>query len=415
MKKSFVFILAVLLVVAFTLPASALENKFGGYWRTRIYNQQNFRLPGVKDGDSQTIFDTRTRLYYDAIFSDNFKFVNKFEFDARWGDTGYGDFGTDGKVFEIKHSFVDFRMGPTRTTVGAQGAVISRGFVFDDDFAGAIFRYQPGGTGDLLIPFAWITRFNQQDTGGDVVYLSVYPSFPAGSMSFTPHFTYGWANGNKTAVGNDFAPWWLGVDFDFKSDAFSVWASGIYMGGSGSERTGAPASPTKPLDNKGYLLAGGVDFSLGAAGLWVDFIYATGQGATATDNEAFYGVGPAGNGNSYYWAEIMGLGIFDNAAPTGAPGNDISNLMTAGVGLDLKTGDKLKWNFDLWYATLAEKNAFAQDKLGVELDIILNWNLMENLNLDLVFAYLAAGDAVSATGKNQEDPMEIGARLSFGF
>ena len=42
MKKTLVFVLAVLLVVAFTVPASAFESVFGGYWRTRIFTQKNF-------------------------------------------------------------------------------------------------------------------------------------------------------------------------------------------------------------------------------------------------------------------------------------------------------------------------------------------------------------------------------------
>ena len=42
MRKLLVLGLAALLVVAFTLPASALENKFGGYWRTRFFSQNDF-------------------------------------------------------------------------------------------------------------------------------------------------------------------------------------------------------------------------------------------------------------------------------------------------------------------------------------------------------------------------------------
>jgi len=41
---------------------------------------------------------------------------------------------------------------------------------------------------------------------------------------------------------------------------------------------------------------------------------------------------------------------------------------------------------------------------------VLTYKLMENLNLDVVAAYLSAGDA---TGK--EDPVEIGTQLSFKF
>jgi hypothetical protein len=37
------------------------------------------------------------------------------------------------------------------------------------------------------------------------------------------------------------------------------------------------------------------------------------------------------------------------------------------------------------------------------------------LNLDLVGAYLFADDATSVDGDNDEDPYELGARLSISF
>ena len=53
MKKFAVLALAALLVVAFTVPASALENIFGGYWRTRMFIKKNF------DGDGHDTKDIR--------------------------------------------------------------------------------------------------------------------------------------------------------------------------------------------------------------------------------------------------------------------------------------------------------------------------------------------------------------------
>jgi hypothetical protein len=40
---------------------------------------------------------------------------------------------------------------------------------------------------------------------------------------------------------------------------------------------------------------------------------------------------------------------------------------------------------------------------------------VEGLNLDLVGAYLWAGDATSLDGNNEEDPYEFGAQLSLSF
>jgi hypothetical protein len=42
MKKTLVLLFAALLVVAFTVPASAFDSVFGGYNRVRYYIQQGF-------------------------------------------------------------------------------------------------------------------------------------------------------------------------------------------------------------------------------------------------------------------------------------------------------------------------------------------------------------------------------------
>ena len=77
--------------------------------------------------------------------------------------------------------------------------------------------------------------------------------------------------------------------------------------------------------------------------------------------------------------------------------------------------DKLKVTADLWWAKLAEENTFGEDELGIEADVIITYQLVEGLNLDIVGAYLFAGDALSADGKNDKDPYELGTRLSLSF
>ena len=126
MKKFAVLGLAVVLVIAFTVPAMAIESVFGGYWRTRAYTQQNFGGNDLGDKDT-TLVDTRTRLYYTAIFNENFKFVNKFEMDAAWGArNSYGDIGADGVNVEVKNSYVDFTLGSVNSKIGVQAFTLGR-------------------------------------------------------------------------------------------------------------------------------------------------------------------------------------------------------------------------------------------------------------------------------------------------
>jgi len=117
----------------------------------------------------------------------------------------------------------------------------------------------------------------------------------------------------------------------------------------------------------------------------------------------------------YYWAEILGRGIFDNQDPVGSTGFRVTNIIAANLGAGFKPMDKLKVTADLWWAKLKEDNAFNEKKLGIEADVVVTYQLVEGLSLDLVGAYLFAGDAVSLDGKNEKDPYEFGTRLSLSF
>jgi len=119
----------------------------------------------------------------------------------------------------------------------------------------------------------------------------------------------------------------------------------------------------------------------------------------------------------------MGLGTFDNALSAGSPGDKITNLVAFNLGATMKPMDKLKVAVDLWYAMLEDDTfgpgstfiSSGEDKLGTELDVKVSYQLVEGLNLDLIGAYLWAGDATSAAGNNDEDPYEFGAQLSLSF
>ncbi len=168
MKKIMVLALAVVMTAAFVMPASALENKFGGYWRTRAFTMQNFTGEDQSEKWDYSLVDTRTRLFYTAVINENLQFVNKFEFNAVWGDKVGGDIGADGMgIFRIKNSYADFTLAPVNFKIGMQGGKLAHGFLFDDDFAGAIVTFKGEG---FAVPFIWIKAFEGGkgvDSAGD--------------------------------------------------------------------------------------------------------------------------------------------------------------------------------------------------------------------------------------------------------
>jgi hypothetical protein len=430
MKKIIASAVGLMLVggVAVT-TASAVESQFGGYWRTRIYFQDNMTETQSNGDTNFNMIDTRTRLYYTAKFSDNFKFVNKFEFNNNWGDNVGGDIATDGTgIFRIKNSYADFTLGKVNTKVGLQGGVnIARGFVFGDDFAGAVVT---ADFGMVKVPVAYIAA-SIEDNGakaasvhlavdsvggggdfgagsGDVHILSVLPTIKINDMvSITPNATW------LTVTHEDTDVYWLGVDVDLKFDAVKAGLTGIYNGGSIDKiNTG----DTSDSDISAFLLAAQVDAGI----VHGQAFYASGDEENKTNNDVdgFVTIGtPYASGTYYNWAEILGMGIFDNTAPSASMGDHISNVWAVNAGVTVKPMDKLTLNFDAWYAQLAEKRDVSttatpkmEDDLGLELDAKLTYALMDNLNADVVFAYLVAGDA---TGP--DDIMEGGVRLSLSF
>jgi hypothetical protein len=350
---------------------------------------------------SRYITDTRTRLFYTAKFNDDFKFVNKFEFNTTWGDNNGGDIGADGTGnWRIKNSYADFTLGLVNTKVGIQDAKISRGFLFDDDFSGIIAT---ADFGMVKVPVVWIAAVDEeaQASDGDLNIFSVLPIINVNdNVKINPHLSYANIDGQETDV------WWLGVDADLKFDAVAAWATAIYNGGEVDIDDGIIGTDNTN-DVSAFLLAAGADAGI----VHGEAFYSSGDDdGTDNDLDAFVLIGGNGTGSSYYWSEIMGLGIFDARASNGSPADNITNVWAANVGVTLNPMDKLKFDFDVWYAELAEDNAAGDSDLGLEFDGVLSYALMDNLNADFVLAYLVAGEA---TGDS--DVIEGGLRLSLKF
>jgi len=440
MKKfAFVAFVAVL-VFMFAAPAMAIDNIFGGYWRTRAYMQQDFTGYDCENSNSKdtTQVDTRTRLYYTAKFSDNFKFINKFEMDAVWGATrgsdghsdtsGYGDIGADGIKVEVKNSYADFTVGPMNFKVGVQYLVFSRGFLFADDAAAAVITYNGDG---FSVPFTWIkayeggTGYNgtieDERNEFDVDYYALAPSFSLGNVAMKPFVLWITSEDAEKWDGptdgfGQFDLWYLGADIDAKFGDVKAWFTGIYATGSADDKITAHGGSAPDYDLNGYLLAVGVSAPVGPVEVHGQFFTASGDdGTNSQEIDAFW----VPDGQSYYWSEIMGLGIFDNQASSHSCADAISNIMAINAGVTYQATPKLTFTGDLWYAKLNEDDSNGETNLGTEIDLKASYKIMDNLNLDIVAAYLFTGDATyKKTGSgapDQEDAYEIGTQLSLSF
>jgi hypothetical protein len=484
MKKIMVLAVVVVIVAAFAMPASALENVFGGYWRTRAVTQQNFTGEDNSKAWDDSFVDSRTRLFYTAKINEDLKLVNKFEINAAWGNAYGGYIGTDGRtIFRVKNTYADFTLAPVNFKVGLQdafigggafgpdgarnsakvgsiGSALGGGFLFADDFAGATVTFKGEGFG---IPFFWIKTYEggrgKDANKGDVDYFALAPYFSLGGIAtINPYFM--WGTTDKASVSalmlhapylNSSSPdtktygtatlasfdkvnvYYLGVDVDAKFDMSRVWFTGIYQGGKGDLTT--PTATVSSVDFQAYLTAIGGKVDMGVADVHGQFFYASGADKDDSPDKlkAFFVPSPNdSSGQSYYWAEIMGYGIFDSAANVGESGmgpyntsahscgDKISNIMAGNIGATVKPVPDvpLSITLDAWYAKLAKPILMAdkteQDYLGTEVDLVITYELVKGLKMDIVGAYLFAGNA-TYSGNNQANPYEIGTRLSLSF
>lgn len=377
--------------MALTAPAFAFESDFGGYWRTRMFTQDSFTGNDTDRSQDISRADTRTRLYYTATLNDNLKFVNKFEFNTVWGDDNGGDIGADGDTFKVKNSYVDATLGAVNAKIGMQGLTLARGFIFDDDYSGVNLTV----AGATSLVYVKIDE-EGQNIGSDNQAYVVAHAFKADGFAVTPLALY------ADLADSDYV-YILGADVAANLGAASVWGSFYYEGGN------LDATDT---DISAYLLAVGADLNLSdQLGLHGQVFYASGDDSEDEDFEAWTGV----PGRSYYWSEIMGLGTFDNQASNGSMGDQVSNITAVNLGTTLKASDKLSFDADVWYAMLNEDDANGEDKLGTELDLKATYMLIDSLKVEVVAAYLFADDATTGGADNDENPFEIGTRLSLSF
>ena len=279
----------------------------------------------------------------------------------------------------------------------------------------------------MVIPVIWIKAYEggygDDANDMDFDYYGIDPFFTVGEFQLNPFFMYMYSKGGGEVDGlNGWTGWddvtgldevnvyYLGLNVDYNADMFSAWLSAIYSGGEIDVADQYQALlGTDNFDVEAYLVAAGGTVNFDSLSVHGQAFYATGDDDGLDDDEAAAFFVPAGQ--SYYWAEIMGLGVFDDQVSAGSPGDAISNIIAFNVGVDFPM-DKLTLSLDLWYAELAEDNAAGDTELGTEIDVAASYQLLEDLSLKVVAAYLSAGDA---TGGGDEDPVEVGAKLSLKF
>jgi hypothetical protein len=462
MKKHLVVLMAMVLVLAIALPVFALDVKYGGLFRARFQNNNNFTDANNDNDDNQTYFDQRLRWFATFIASENLQLVTGFEVDTLWGDSRGSTYpaGTLNSVggakvltghrdtvnIEVKHAYVDFMIpdSTVRAKVGLQPLNLMKGWIVDEDFTAAVAlaKFEP-----VTVSLGYISEVNNDVTdfadNVDDFFLSVdYAEgpFKAGIMGF---YQYAHdqldARGNaktfaapRVGRGNSDNLIDLGAYFGYKADWWDVALN--YVQNLGSYDNALDESQ----DYNGFM------FEAYANAYVSDFTFTLGGFVTSGDSAPLN----SGNsvyaypiGKSHYWSEIMGLGSLETTvnnsgtarasdpATVGYTADDFpSNLWTVNLGAAWQALPTTKLTANYYYIATTKSVAATpvfnragaivdfdnETEVGHELDFYLDQTIVDKLTLRLVGAYLFAGDAISPN-EEDDDLYELGARLQWAF
>jgi hypothetical protein len=426
MKKTFMAALAMVCCMAWTLPAMAVDLEYGGYWRTRAYTMDGFTGDSEDKSLDMSKVDARGRLWTKHIVNEETSWTNRIEFNVIWGDEeNGGGISTDGTDYiRFKHSYVDLDTQVADTDlhvrIGLQPFSAAKGMLFDDDFAGLIVSHK----GDMATHnFIWMKVFEGATLSGeyeedledlDVDFLGISSTFGLMNDALTLNtnlFYLASSDGREwsaTTGNQDIDVFYLGLDFKYTLTSGNIWGVFLYEFGEAEV-----VNSNVEYDMNAYIAALGAEIDLDPVGIHTQVFYASGDDDLSdSDVEGFY----VPRGQSYYWAEIMGLGVFDYTASNGSPADTISNVIAANIGASYKVSEDLSLTGDIWYARHAENNALVtEDVLGTEIDLRADYKLNDDLNLTVVGAYLFAGDATTMDAEDDSDVFEIGMQVSFAF
>lgn len=214
MKRLITLLLAAGLVCSSMSVASAADVKVKGMWDFNFeYGETSF---SKNSGEDRFKAKQRLRTQIDIVASESLRGVLAFEIgDTNWGTGSEGaSLGTDGRVVEVRYSYVDWTIPETdvRVRMGLQpfilpgfvagsaildadGAGISIAYNFDDTIGANLFWLRAENDNN-----EWRTRYDDnQNNAMDFVGLAVPVKFEG--VKVTPWGMYGFV-GNRSLSGD---------------------------------------------------------------------------------------------------------------------------------------------------------------------------------------------------------------------
>lgn len=454
MRKFWVVLLAMGLIMAFAMPAAAVDVKFSGqYYVQGIYDNNR----SLRDDDSykSTAFVAqRLRMQTTFQIAEGLALVTRFDaLEKKWGDhTWTGDAGNkydsinrpangpaggansrEQESIEFERAYLDFKTGIGRFMVGYQNFV-----AFGTSFADS-HHTKPGvkwlfPIGDTLIGAAWeqnadkssvptvggASGGNATDSDKSVYDLFVIQKFKGGDAGLLFQYLRDASNADaanvktKVYVINPYVKATFGPVF--------VEAEMLYGGGKLAEYS-AP-SIAEDVDLKAWGAYIGAKATFGPAYVGGLFAWISGDDPGTTDEKeggvaATFGMGQVFSPCLILWNDptstwMGGLTGYGTASVA----NYMDNAWFFGLYAGYKPIPKLDVKLAGYYAKADEKPAgYVEKDYGYEADLTATYKIYDNLEYMVGIGYLWTGDFFKGTSNANkvDDDYMITHKLTLNF
>ena len=472
MKRIVTLLLAAGLVFGAFGGAQAADIKVKGQWdfNFEFLDNTNFQS-GEHDEKSEDDFAGKQRLrtQIDIVASESLSGTVYFEMgDTIWGKED-GALGADGKVVEVKRSYIDWIVPNTdlKVRMGIQGLALPGGVagspVMDDDVAAITMSY---AFNDMVAATAFWARpydtgaddtgtiknaFDEMDVFGLIVpvtldgmkitpwgaYSSIGKNINPGDVNDTTN-PYNTSSAKyaleglrpaklptaSSAFDKDTTAWWGGLSYELSMfDPIRFKMDGVY---------GSVQADSEEWERSGWLVIGSLDYKMSMMTPGLFAWYGSGDDDDANNgSERMPYISPSDFGPTSFGFERAGAASLGTDALLSASGAG-----TWGIGLqlaDISFIESLKHTLRVAYikgtndAAMAKEISYNPARSGNglyltdedsawEVNFDHTYNIYENLALIVEMGYIKADlDEDTWNQKEFDDAMKLGFNLKYSF
>jgi len=399
MKKFLVILVALALVVAFSMPAGAADVKFKGSYYVRGYYADNMSLG--KDTASDQFYAQRFRLTTIFKVAEGLKFTTRFDAMERYWDGATGVASPvrktkDENNLRWERAYVTFAVPFGKFDVGYQMNK-NWGTLFGND-TGSNARIKFTTALGPAIVGAIIEKGEENDVTTDYtdedideyMLFGIY-KFEAGQAGLL--FDY-MRDASERVSALPYVTTALTISPYAKLTFGPVYVEGQIYWATGTMEfdNGNP-----DVDVEGQTAYIKAKYNFGPGNVGALFMYAQGNDPASTDQEGQLGIGSDISPCLIMYGEKLNkwAGSVGGAYTSGinAYGDGDTNVWLYQVFADYKVLPKLKLAASITYAEADEKPAgYVDDEYGMEYDISATYKIYDNLSYMVGFGYLQAGD-----------------------